>query len=202
MNEPHGISVQAWQTFSQAAVTALRKAGDDKMLWIEGAAWSQAAGWAITQPTPWITDPANNFMYSAHQYFVPNPAYPQGYDFSSYSSFSSQALAGLQSFIDWLTDFGVRGSIGEIGWPSSKETASWQQWNTLAEEWYELADKARLWVTYFSATSVYDEQQDAFDAPENSDGCAAAHGPNPVCRPPGISVTESQASVIEAHPSF
>jgi aryl-phospho-beta-D-glucosidase BglC (GH1 family) len=201
MNEPNGISVATWEAYSQSVVTALRGAGDNTLLWIEGANWSQAEQWTQFEPTPWIHDPADNFMYSAHQYFVQYSNYPQGYDFGQYASFEQQVLDGLKSFTDWLARYNVRGSIGEVGWPNSKETSSWQEWNELAEKWYELADAAHLWVTYFSATSVYDEAQDAYDAPHNSDGCRSHSTPGPTCRPPGISVAESQASVIEAHPS-
>lgn len=202
MNEPHDIPVGIWEEYSQSVVSALRAAGDGKMLWIEGANWSQAEDWQRYQPIPWIHDPANNFMYSAHQYFVQYSNYPQGYDFGTYTAFHPTVLNGLQSFVDWLSRYNLRGSIGEIGWPGSKRTATWAQWNELGEKWYELADRAKLWVTYFSATSVYDEPQDAYDAPRNDDGCHAYHTAGPTCRAPGISVAETQATVIEAHPSF
>lgn len=201
MNEPHDIAVGIWEQYSQSVVSALRDAGDGKLLWIEGANWSQAEDWQRYQPIPWIHDPANNFMYSAHQYFVQYSNYPQGYDFGAYTAFHPTVLSGLQTFIDWLARYDQRGSIGEIGWPNSKETATWRQWNELGEKWYELADQAKLWVTYFSATSVYDEPQDAYDAPRNNDGCHAHATSGPSCRAPGISVAESQAPVIEAHPS-
>ncbi len=203
MNEPNGVSAATWNAYSQSVVTTLRDAGDDTLLWIEGPAFSQTSTWVTNESKPWIDDPADNFMYSAHQYFVPDPTYPQGYDFTAYSQFNQNTVSWLESFVDWLLQYGVRGSIGEVGWPSAKETPStWQQWNALAEQWYEIADRAKLWVTYFSATSVYDEPEDAYDAPTNSDGCSTDPNADPACKPPGISVAESQSLVIEAHPSF
>jgi cellulase (glycosyl hydrolase family 5) len=70
MNEPHDLpSVRVWQQASQDALTAIRARGDKTMIMIEGYAWAGTRNWASVQPTPWISDPASNFRYEAHQYF-------------------------------------------------------------------------------------------------------------------------------------
>jgi endoglucanase len=188
-NEPD-VDADIWEAYSQACVNGLRKAGDRTLLWVEAVDFSAPEAFPDEHGSPWIDDPANKVMYSAHQYFDRSGQYAQGFDLAPYSDAAASAVERLSKFTDWLAEHGQRGSVGEIGWPSSRRTASWSQWNAIGQRWYEAADRAGLWVTYFSATSAYDEPQDAYDAPQNR------------FRPiPGISVAESQASVIEAHPS-
>ena len=189
MNEPYDLPSRAIETASQGIVTALREAGDDTLLWIEGNERSAVEDWTSNHPEPWIDDPAQNHMYSAHSYIGgqnSNPIYPGNIDGDP----RRKTLVNLKVFTDWLNRYGQRGSIGELGWPSRRFNPSWQAWNRLYEAWYRAADAAALDVTYFGATSAYDDQLFAYDAPQNR------------FRPtPGISQAESQASVIEAHPS-
>lgn len=187
-NEPDA-EARAWEEASQRCVTALRDAGDSRLIWIEAVKFSKPESFPEEHGNPWIEDPAHATMYSAHQYFDLSGQYARGFSFDSYPE-AANALRRLWRFTRWLEEHEVRGSIGEIGWPSRRRSDSWRRWNTLGSEWYQAADAAGLWVTYFSATSVLNEPQVAYDAPVNRF--------SPV---PGISVAESQAPVIEAHPS-
>ena len=189
MNEPYDLPSRAIETASQGIVTALREAGDDTLLWIEGNEYSAVEDWTSNHRKPWIEDPADNHMYSAHSYIGgqdSNPIYPGNIDGDPRRA----TLANLKVFTDWLDRHGQRGSIGELGWPSRRFNPSWQAWNRLYDAWYRAADAAALDVTYFGATSAYDEHLFAYDAPQNRFRST-----------PGISQAESQASVIEAHPS-
>ena len=188
MNEPYAIEPPVWESYSQAVVDGVRKRGDTKLVWIEPSGYSAPKDFVQRHPRAWIDDPAGKVMYSAHQYFERSGGYSRGFEFDSYDT--SPVIDELQWFTGWLRDNGARGSIGEIGWPSSQRSDSWEQWNELAEEWFQIADQAGLWVTYFPATSAYDEHQAAYEAPAN--------GLNPI---PGVSVARSQAKVIERHPS-
>ena len=75
MNEPHDLaddprrSALAWEDASQAAVDAIRAQGDDTLIMVPGANWSNVEGWAATHPEPWIDDPSGNVRYEAHHYF-------------------------------------------------------------------------------------------------------------------------------------
>lgn len=186
MNEPYEIEPGLWESFSQAVVNGLRGRGDTKLLWIEASGYSSPKDFARRHPRAWINDPADKVMYSAHQYFDGSGTYQNGFDFDSYDT--GEVIADLILFTRWLSENGARGSVGEVGWPSSTRTDSWQLWNDLGEDWYRVADEARLWVTYFSATSAYDEKQSVYDSPAN--------GLSPI---PGISVARSQSKVIEQH---
>ena len=48
----------------------------------------------------------------------------------------------LAGFTGWLRDNGVKGYIGEVGWPSTDT-----RWGPVAERWYTDADQAGLWAT-------------------------------------------------------
>jgi hypothetical protein len=70
MNEPHDLaSAAVWQQASEQALLAVRATGNRTLVMVEGYDWAGTYNWSSVQPTPWITDPANNFRYEAHQYF-------------------------------------------------------------------------------------------------------------------------------------
>jgi endoglucanase len=76
MNEPIKIrprgdlpAIGVWQRASQAALTAIRKTGDAKVVMVSGYHWSSAHNWPRWNPSPWINDPVNNFLYEAHHYW-------------------------------------------------------------------------------------------------------------------------------------
>lgn len=62
-------SIEVWQRASQAALTAIRKTGDTKVVLVSGYHWSSAHDWPRWNPTPWISDPADNFLFEAHHYW-------------------------------------------------------------------------------------------------------------------------------------
>jgi aryl-phospho-beta-D-glucosidase BglC (GH1 family) len=79
MNEPHDIGpvegltgARIWELASQKALDAIRENGDKKAVLVSGYGWSAARSWPESHPHGWITDPANNFRYEAHQYFDRN----------------------------------------------------------------------------------------------------------------------------------
>jgi hypothetical protein len=79
MNEPnvHGgipsagypSPPEAWEAATQSAVNAIRNNGDNKLLMIPG--YAHIDDWSEMHPNKWIDDPADNHMYTAHQYFDP-----------------------------------------------------------------------------------------------------------------------------------
>ena len=192
MNEPNDLTADGsntradavlWERFSQAAVDALRSAGDDHQLMVEGVSWSNVDTFAKLHPQAWIRDPRNAVTYSAHDYFNQTGIYTvTGRDAPelSYSywanrfqtdgttgtrSFDDWNLNRLKSFIDWLARNRAFGDIGEIGWPSYQEMVASgmspqeagsesQHWNTLADKWFDTADAAYLSVTYFAASGL------------------------------------------------
>lgn len=60
---------QIWEHASQAALSAIRANGDTKLVMVPGYNWSRVQTWTQEHPVGWITDPANNFRYEAHDYW-------------------------------------------------------------------------------------------------------------------------------------
>jgi endoglucanase len=188
MNEPYELPDEVWQSYSQGVVAALRAHGDGTLLWIEGNEYSSAGSWREHQPKPWIDDPIDRHAYSAHCYPGITSEEPQR---EPTAVDQDEFLLDLSHFVGWLAEFDRRGSIGEVGWPSARYVGATgaQEWNRLGEAWYAMADKARLDVTYFGASSAYDNWLWAYNASQNG------------LHLPGLHRAESQAVVIEAHPS-
>lgn len=76
MNEPHGVSSEAWLASSNAAVAAIRSSGAKNLILVPGTAWTGAHSWTTNNyGTPnavsmlQINDPLNNYAYEVHQYF-------------------------------------------------------------------------------------------------------------------------------------
>jgi Cellulase (glycosyl hydrolase family 5) len=99
--------------------------------------------------------------------------------------------AELGKFTGWLSQNGVDGYIGEVGWPDDYEGDA-SNWNSLAEAWYDDADAAGLWVTQWSTgewwgraykLAVYEDR----NFPDSS--------------PNGVDSANTQAVVTEAHPT-
>jgi hypothetical protein len=81
MNEPHDLDAHVndagrdvtgaklWELASQKTLTAIRRAGDTKLVLVPGYNWSHVDTWLRDHPVGWINDPARNFRYDAHQYW-------------------------------------------------------------------------------------------------------------------------------------
>ena len=57
--------------------------------------------------------------------------------------------AELGRFTDWLRAEGVKGYVGEVGWPDNYRGDA-ALWNALARACYRDADAAGMWVTQWS----------------------------------------------------
>ena len=91
MNEPHvwgGIPSagfaspeKAWESHSQKALNAIRKTGDTKLVMVP--TYANADKVPSRHPKAWITDSANNHMYTAHLYFSRNGGGDYYYSYDS-----------------------------------------------------------------------------------------------------------------------
>jgi len=95
----------------------------------------------------------------------------------------AETLAELQVFANWLSRHDVRGYIGEVGWPDDARGEA-EDWNRLAEAWYDRAEGAALWVTAWAVSGWF-----AADYP------LAVYDAGPAGLAPS-----SQAEVVERRP--
>ncbi|NQX14721.1 cellulase family glycosylhydrolase [Rathayibacter sp. VKM Ac-2857] len=169
VNEPRGslTGASTYFQYMQAVVDDLRKRGDAHAIWIDSILLSSFAEDAPDGPP--ISDPQNAIVYSQHFYL--------------HDGTRKSLLTRITSFAKWCSGFGVHCTIGELGWQSESGAEDRESFELA----YRIADRYRLDVTYFAATSVED--------PKGLIAYSAKPGSST------ISVRHSQASVIEAHPS-
>jgi hypothetical protein len=98
-----------------------------------------------------------------------------------------RALGELGSFTGWLARNGVKGYVGELGWPDAARGDA-AQWNALAERWYRAADGSGLWATAWAAGEWWGT---SYPLAVFEDRLA----------PAGVESADTQASVVQAHPT-
>ena len=98
-----------------------------------------------------------------------------------------RVVGELKGWTDWLARNNVKGYIGEVGWPDNARGDA-AAWNALAERWYQAADTAGLWVTAWATGEWWGT---SYPLAAFEDRLA----------PVGVETANSQAPVIEAHPT-
>ncbi|MEO6120570.1 MAG: cellulase family glycosylhydrolase, partial [Acidimicrobiales bacterium] len=97
----------------------------------------------------------------------------------------ARTRAQLAVFTGWLAANGVRGAVGEVGWPNNADA---ERWNAVARSWYDDAAAAGLLTTAWASGewwgSSYKLSSYTWNTPITMDG--------------PLSVARPQASVIEA----
>ena len=129
MCEPHDMGKADWKSISQAALTAIRQTGDDRLVLVPGDDWSSAARWVKTHgASGWIADPAGNFLYEAHLYFDSNESggYTTPYDeeLARDPDLAPVGRRRLRPFAEWCRANGVKGYLGEYGVPDRTRAGS------------------------------------------------------------------------------
>lgn len=133
MNEPHDLGPVDWKQVSQLALSAIRAAGDTRLVLVPGDGWSSARRWPeLRGPTGWIDDPADNFAYEAHLYCDHDGSgrYRRSYDeeLARDPALALRGPARLEPFAAWCHANGVRGYLGEYGVPDDDP-----RWNQVLE---------------------------------------------------------------------
>jgi endoglucanase len=151
MNEPHDMGTADWKAISQAALTAIRNNGDDKLVMVGGDGWSAAHRWpAFHGPTTWIRDPANRFVYEAHQYFDSDNSgtYKRTYDqeLAGNADLANLGRTRVSAFIEWCNSNGVKGFLGEFGAPNADP-----RWLVVLDGFLAAVDAAGFDATYWAA---------------------------------------------------
>ena len=95
-----------------------------------------------------------------------------------------RVLGELDQFTAWLDQYNVKGYVGEVGWPDDYNGDA-TKWNALAEEWFQRADAAGLWVTVWATGEWWgDYKLGIYESSPN-------YGP--------VNSANTQASVLEGH---
>lgn len=159
MNEPSGsMKADTWKKVSQSCVDAIRANNDNKLILVEGVSYSSAGGWANNNQAvhgPWINDPIDNIMYSAHCYFDSDNSgtykktLEEEMNGKGVESVINRALGRLTNFTDWCQKYGVRGHLGEFGIPGRAEDDD--RWLEVLEAFLQKCDETGMDTTYWAA---------------------------------------------------
>src|SRR4030095_12641297 len=114
MNEPNGITTEAWRDAANAAIAAIRAPGARNLILVPGNGFAFSHDWyASYYGTPnsivmlSIVDSADNFAFEVHDYFDdadnPTPVDPNA------------GVQRLVAFTSWCRQYGRRGFYGEFG---------------------------------------------------------------------------------------
>ncbi|WP_170151852.1 glycoside hydrolase family 5 protein [Subtercola boreus] len=187
-NEPSlsMMTADVYKKYTVAVVKAIRANGDQHTLWVEGMKeMTEGRLVQIAPKGPWISDPLDKIVYSQH--FYPGGTGSTNAAFradSDYVSFTQQ----MKDFGGWCQKYDVHCSVGEVGWPSMESqkltSDNGDNWSTVGEGFYKLADTYKMDVTYFASTGG--TKPGWLNAYTSSDGTA-------------IDTARSQSSVIERH---
>ncbi len=169
-NEPHlDLGIDAYKSATQAAVDAIRSNGDTHRIWVEGMTGGPRGTLpSLAKSGPWLNDPLDNLEYSQHFYL-------QGGSLHSLT-------ARLGRFGAWCEQWHVPCSVGEVGWKTTATPDAQQAF----DNFYSEADRLRMDVTYFGASSI--SHVSGYYA-------YAASGATPMT----IDSTGPQADVVERH---
>jgi len=130
MNEPNTLGGINWMTIAQATITAIRTVDQTHVIIIEGDNWSHGNTWTTYNNTyNTLTDPNNNLVFEAHQYFDNN--YSGAYSNNTMAGNGDNVNTGvtlITPFVNWVKTNNVRGMVGEYGIPNNADQANW---NTL-----------------------------------------------------------------------
>jgi hypothetical protein len=180
MNEPHdlpevdGVSGKdRWEQAQQAALDAIRANNDVTCVLVSGYSWGSMAGWDLS--APYITDPADNFRWEAHDYWdldssgtfttsystVNADAANVGYPDLKGDALRTRRYSVLEQWLNWLDQYDQKGYIGEFGWPSAENANSPEDaaaWNDLAAMYLERVNETsgdQLWTTAWSTGAAW-----------------------------------------------
>jgi hypothetical protein len=120
MNEPYNLpTASTWPTAAQSAVNAIRSVDMQRQIIVEGYQWASARYWTTYNANLNIVDPARRLTYEAHSYFDSDGS---GRYLQSYAEQRANPNTGVQTiqpFLQWLSQKGVRGYLGEFGVPKN-----------------------------------------------------------------------------------
>jgi endoglucanase len=145
MNEPHGTGGR-WPAAAQAAVDAIRSVDSRHTISVCGDGWSGAHSWKRINAGLALTDPAQNLVYEAHQYFDHDHSgtYKRRYDEAK--AHPDIGVERLRPFVEWLREHKAQGFIGEFGVPAGDP-----RWLEVLDRFIAAMKRHNLGGTYWAA---------------------------------------------------
>lgn len=149
-NEPNNTGGR-WPATAQAAVTAIRQVDTVHTIIVEGENYAAASTWTTYNENLHISDPANNLVYSAHEYFDASAAGEYNGSYDAEGAYPTLGVDRAMPFVDWLQRHGFRGYFGEYGVPNDDA-----RWLVVLDNFLTYIDNAGLDGTYWAGGPFLD----------------------------------------------
>jgi hypothetical protein len=154
---------QRWEATTQRVLTAIRHNGDTKRIYVSKMEVTGATKvWSKEYPAPWITDPANNFVYEQHHYSDDDHSgtYTRSYatevqraHAEGYADIHARDVAYLAPFLDWCKRFSAPCFLGEYGVPTSGPDAD--RWAGVARALLRTLDQDHVPVAWLGVGELW-----------------------------------------------
>ncbi len=172
MNEPHGLPAGTWKTASNAAVQAIRRRGDRKVILVGGDEWSSAIRFPqVNGPRAWVDDPLRRTAYEAHCYFDADQSgkYQLSYDEEQRldRAIGHRAARTVAPFLKWCQQNRVAGFVGEFGVPGNDP-----RWLELLGDFVSVLRATHTAACYWAAGEWWGDYALSIQ-PRGTDGAAA-----------------------------
>jgi endoglucanase len=135
-NEPHDMN-GLWVTGgAQAGINGIRQSDATAPILVPGDGWSGAWTWVGSgnDPLRTLSDPANNLIFDAHQYFDDDGSGTYALSYDQQGAYPAIGVDRLQPFVTWLHTYNLRGMITEYGVPNDDA------------RWYTVMDNALTYL--------------------------------------------------------
>ena len=129
-NEPNGISSSTWLSATQAAINAIRAAGNNNMIFVQPVNYGSVLGFfsnnyfdgssAPSVGMLQLTDPANNLVLSLHHYFDSSDGYSGGATDIASATFP---VTALQPLVAWCQTNNYKVHLSEFAADSTNPIA-------------------------------------------------------------------------------
>jgi endoglucanase len=157
MNEPHNLGSTTWFTIAQAGINAIRTNDETHVILVEGDNWSKGNTWTqYNNNLTALTDPNNNLVFEAHQYFDANQSgtygttstIRKGQTTAQANANANTGVSYITPFVDWLNTNNLKGIVGEYGVPNNSDDT--EGWNTLLTNFMAYIQQNCVGGTYWA----------------------------------------------------
>jgi endoglucanase len=163
MNEPEGLSADAWLDTANEAIAAIRRQNTGTLLLVPGTAYSGAHSWIAAGNTALarVRDSAGNFAIEVHQYLDADSSGTSGAVVSE-----TIGVERLQNFQAWARAQKFKAFLGEFG--AASDAASLAAMSAMLREVERNSDVWIGWTAW--ATGAHWPQTEPFRLAPGTDG--------------------------------
>jgi len=156
-NEPHDTG-GLWPATAQAGATAIRQVDHVHTIIVEAEYYSAASTWTVYNENLNVSDPDNNLVYSAHEYFDADASGTYTGTYDTEGAYPTIGVDRATPFVNWLQRHGFRGYFGEYGVPRDDA-----RWLVVLDNFLTYIDAAGLDGTYWVGGPFFENDRTSID---------------------------------------